>query len=264
MKPNRFKQAIAARGSAVGTMLMEFGTRGIARILASSEADFVVLDMEHSSFDAAQIGNLCAWFKATDIAPFVRVPQDLYHFCARTLDAGALGIMVANVETAAQAKAIVDACKYAPMGKRGIALGTRPQRLPGAQPAGVLPACQREHHGHHDDRIAGGSAERRCHRRHARRGCSVGGALRSVERHGHPRRIPAPRLPGRARLCRLLPRGGPARSRRFSPPTWTRHGSGAISGFDVLSYSLDIAIYRQAVSAGIASLNSLIAEKQPV
>lgn len=124
MKPNRLQQALAAHGSAVGTMIMEFGTRGVAKILASTPVDFVMIDMEHTGFDTSHVADLCAWFKATDIAPFVRIPQNLYHFCARTLDAGALGIMVANVENAEQAKAIVDACKYAPMGKRGIALGT--------------------------------------------------------------------------------------------------------------------------------------------
>jgi 2-dehydro-3-deoxyglucarate aldolase/4-hydroxy-2-oxoheptanedioate aldolase len=65
-----------------------------------------------------------AWLKATDIAPFVRVPQSLYHFIARTMDAGALGVMAGNVETAEQARAIIDAVKYAPMGKRGVGLGT--------------------------------------------------------------------------------------------------------------------------------------------
>jgi 2-dehydro-3-deoxyglucarate aldolase/4-hydroxy-2-oxoheptanedioate aldolase len=80
--------------------------------------------MEHNGFDAERIADLIAWFKATDIAPFVRVPQGLYHFIARTMDAGALGIMVGNVETAEQARAIVNAVKYAPIGKRGVGLGT--------------------------------------------------------------------------------------------------------------------------------------------
>jgi 2-dehydro-3-deoxyglucarate aldolase/4-hydroxy-2-oxoheptanedioate aldolase len=80
--------------------------------------------MEHTGFDADRIADLLAWFKATDIAPFVRVPQGLYHFIARTLDAGALGIMVGNVETGEQARAIVSAAKYAPLGGRGVGLGT--------------------------------------------------------------------------------------------------------------------------------------------
>ncbi len=105
-------------------MIMEFATRGIAKILEGAGADFVVIDMEHTGFDAERIADLMAWFKATRIAPFVRVPQGLYHFIARTLDAGALGVMIGNVETAAQARAIVDAAKYAPLGKRGVGLGT--------------------------------------------------------------------------------------------------------------------------------------------
>jgi 2-dehydro-3-deoxyglucarate aldolase/4-hydroxy-2-oxoheptanedioate aldolase len=123
MKPNKFQQSIAATGSAVGHMIGDFGTRNIARVVAGAGLDFVMIDMEHTGFDTERIADLCAWFAATDIAPMVRVPQGLYHFCARTLDAGALGIMVANVESAAQAKEIVDACKYAPLGRRGVALG---------------------------------------------------------------------------------------------------------------------------------------------
>jgi len=52
------------------------------------------------------------------------VPQPLYHFLARAMDAGALGVMVANVETPEQAREIVGAVKYAPMGHRGVGLGS--------------------------------------------------------------------------------------------------------------------------------------------
>lgn len=108
----------------VGHMIMEFGTRGIAMMLAAADIDFVVVDMEHTGFDTERIADLAAWMKATDVAPFVRVPQRLYHFMARAMDAGMLGVMIGNVETAEQAKQIVDAVKYAPLGKRGLGLGT--------------------------------------------------------------------------------------------------------------------------------------------
>jgi 2-keto-3-deoxy-L-rhamnonate aldolase RhmA len=124
MKENRFKRVLREGGFPVGHMIMEFGTRGIAKILEAAGVDFVVIDMEHTGFDAERVADLVAWFKATDIAPFVRVPQGLYHFIARTLDAGALGIMVGNVETSEQAGAIVNAAKYAPAGRRGVGLGT--------------------------------------------------------------------------------------------------------------------------------------------
>jgi 2-dehydro-3-deoxyglucarate aldolase/4-hydroxy-2-oxoheptanedioate aldolase len=124
MKENRFQRVLREGGVPAGHMIMEFGTRGIAKILEAAGVDFVVIDMEHTGFDAERIADLMAFLKATDIAPFVRVPQPLYHFMARTMDAGALGIMVGNVETGEVARSIVSAVKYAPLGARGVGLGT--------------------------------------------------------------------------------------------------------------------------------------------
>jgi len=123
MKPNRLKQALGDGRVPVGHMISEFATRGIARIVDAAGVDFVLIDMEHTGFDADRVADLLSWFRATAVAPFVRVPQGLYHFLARTMDAGALGVMVANVETGAQAREIVDAVKYAPLGRRGVGLG---------------------------------------------------------------------------------------------------------------------------------------------
>lgn len=124
MKENRFKRVLREGGRPVGHMIMEFGTRGVAMMLKSADVDFVVYDMEHTGFDTERIADLVAWLKATDVAAFVRVPQPLYHFMARLMDAGVLGIMVGNVETPEGAKRIVDAVKFAPLGNRGLGLGT--------------------------------------------------------------------------------------------------------------------------------------------
>jgi 2-dehydro-3-deoxyglucarate aldolase/4-hydroxy-2-oxoheptanedioate aldolase len=124
LKPNRFRQVLAQGRMPVGHMIMEFGTRGIAHVLESADVDFVVFDMEHSGFDIERVFDLIAWAKACSFAPMVRVPEPRYHFLARVMDAGALGVMIGNVETAEQARQIVSAVKYAPMGRRGVALGT--------------------------------------------------------------------------------------------------------------------------------------------
>jgi 2-dehydro-3-deoxyglucarate aldolase/4-hydroxy-2-oxoheptanedioate aldolase len=118
------KEVVEAGRVPVGHMIMEFGTRGVAKILEAAGVDFVLIDMEHTGFDPSDVADLVAWFKATSIAPFVRVPQGLYHFLARTMDAGALGVMVANVESGEQARSIVNAVKFAPLGNRGLGLGT--------------------------------------------------------------------------------------------------------------------------------------------
>jgi len=46
-----------------------------------------------------------------------------YHFVARALDAGALGIMVPMVENAQQARDIVSWTRYPPKGRRGAVVG---------------------------------------------------------------------------------------------------------------------------------------------
>ena len=124
MKPNAFRIAVDEGRIPLGHMVWEFGTRGIAKIVESAGLDFVLLDMEHSAFDGERIADLLEWFQATRVAPIVRVPQRLYHFLARAMDAGALGVMVANVENAEQAREIVNAVKYAPEGRRGVGFGT--------------------------------------------------------------------------------------------------------------------------------------------
>ena len=124
MKENRFQRVVKEGRIPVGTMIWEFGTRGMPKILEAADLDFAFIDMEHSTFDGERVADLLAIFKATPIAPFVRVPQRLYHFLARAMDAGALGVMVANVETGEEAREIVGAVKYSPMGQRGVGLGT--------------------------------------------------------------------------------------------------------------------------------------------
>jgi 2-dehydro-3-deoxyglucarate aldolase/4-hydroxy-2-oxoheptanedioate aldolase len=122
MKPNRLKQVLAEGRRPVGHMVWEFATRGMARILEGAGVDFAVYDMEHSGYDVSTISDLLAWTHGTTFAPFVRIPEARYHFIARILDAGALGIMVGNVKTPEQAAYIVDSAKYPPMGHRGLGL----------------------------------------------------------------------------------------------------------------------------------------------
>lgn len=124
MKENRIREVLAAGRIPVGHMLMEFSTRGVAKLLEFAGVDFVLIDMEHSGFTIGQVGDLIAWLKATDIAPIVRVPSNEYHFIARVMDLGARGVMVANVKSPEEAQAANAAMRFAPLGGRGLGLGT--------------------------------------------------------------------------------------------------------------------------------------------
>jgi 2-keto-3-deoxy-L-rhamnonate aldolase RhmA len=138
MKENRFKRVRSAGNVPVGQMLWEFGSRGMARMMDGCDVDFAIIDTEHAAFSSADVADLIAWFSATTVAPFVRVPEIAYHLLARTMDAGALGVMVPNVRTADEARAIVDAVKYAPLGKRGIGLGGALTSYRGVTPSEFL------------------------------------------------------------------------------------------------------------------------------
>ncbi|MAE60193.1 MAG: hypothetical protein CMJ49_02430 [Planctomycetaceae bacterium] len=123
MKANRFKAVRDAGGTPLGHMIGEFVTRGIAQIVDAAGVDFVVIDMEHASTSISEAADLIAWLKATTIAPFVRIPEVQYHHTSRVMDAGALGVVAPNVRTAEQARALVDAAKYLPVGRRGFCHG---------------------------------------------------------------------------------------------------------------------------------------------
>jgi 2-dehydro-3-deoxyglucarate aldolase/4-hydroxy-2-oxoheptanedioate aldolase len=123
MRENRVKRALASGGVALGTMVFEFNTPGIARIAAAAGAEFAIFDMEHTGWSIETVRWLLATARAADFVPLVRVPATQYHLLSRPLDVGALGLMVPMVETAEQAGLIAASAKYPPRGKRGAAFG---------------------------------------------------------------------------------------------------------------------------------------------
>ena len=116
---NTLRRRVLAKERCVGVMVFEVFTPGIGAICAQAGADFVLFDMEHSAVGIDEIRAQMAFCRGLNLAPLVRVPTNEYHFIARVLDAGAHGIMVPMVESAAQAERIVMACRYPPLGRRG-------------------------------------------------------------------------------------------------------------------------------------------------
>jgi 2-keto-3-deoxy-L-rhamnonate aldolase RhmA len=123
MKPNLVKNKLQSGGVAVGTMVFEFNTTGIVRIMAEAGAEFAVFDMEHTGWSVETVRTLMATSRSTELLPLVRVPAVEYHFLARVLDMGAAGIMAPMVESAEQAGRFVQSAKYPPVGRRGTAFG---------------------------------------------------------------------------------------------------------------------------------------------
>jgi 2-dehydro-3-deoxyglucarate aldolase/4-hydroxy-2-oxoheptanedioate aldolase len=115
------KKTLREGGLAIGTWVFEFNTPGIARLLASAGADFVVYDMEHSGFGIDTVRSLVSQSRAVNLAVLVRPSDCEYHLIAPLLDVGAGGIIAPRVETASAALRVVDSCRYPPLGHRGAA-----------------------------------------------------------------------------------------------------------------------------------------------
>ena len=143
MRDNPVKHRLAEGGSAFGTMVFEFFTPGIAQIAAAAGAEFVIYDMEHSGVGMDTIKAQFAACRGIGIVPMVRVPATQYHFIARCLDAGAMGIMVPMVESVAQAKEIVSFTRYPPQGVRGAGFGMAHDDYTGGAPADKIAMAHR-------------------------------------------------------------------------------------------------------------------------
>lgn len=143
---NRFIELMDAGKPAFGVFSSDVSTRNGAA-MAGSGLDFVIIDLEHSPYDPTRLeGYLLGMINKAEIvkkghlqpgvAPFVRVPaagrEHLQWVIKQVLDLGPLGIVVPHVDTAEDARAMVQACRYPqlkgapdfePVGKRGVGYG---------------------------------------------------------------------------------------------------------------------------------------------
>ena len=87
--------------------------------------DFVVIDNEHGPAGLETTEHMIRAARGVGIAPIVRVSSVNQQEILRTLDVGASGVQVPQVNSVDQARAVVAAAKYPPMGSRGVAFSTR-------------------------------------------------------------------------------------------------------------------------------------------
>jgi 2-keto-3-deoxy-L-rhamnonate aldolase RhmA len=122
MTKNQVKARLREGGTAIGTMVSEVRIEEVAYVLAAAGFDFFVVDTEHGSADMETVQRLSRAGRSAGIVPLVRIADISYPLIARTLDTGALGLMVPHVESAEDAREIVRCAKHAPLGERGFGL----------------------------------------------------------------------------------------------------------------------------------------------
>ena len=118
---NAAKERLIANELAIGIGVRHVRGPEIAPIMKSAGFDWLFIDLEHGATSVENAASICVSALSTGIAPIVRVPQGDLNLGTRCLDAGAQGIVMPHVDTPEQAKKMVEAFRFNPIGKRSIA-----------------------------------------------------------------------------------------------------------------------------------------------
>ena len=123
MHANKTKAKLKAGEMVFGSEIM-FPSADTVEILAYAGLDFVYMDMEHSATNHESLAHMIRACEIGGSTPLVRIPESVPGeypgVILRILDLGAMGVIVPHVDTREEAKAVVDAVKYAPLGRRGM------------------------------------------------------------------------------------------------------------------------------------------------
>src|SRR5664279_13291 len=103
-------------------MFVGIPSPALVEICGHAGLDFVIIDNEHGPAGIESTENMLRAARGAGIIPVVRT---LEADILRVLDIGASAIQVPQVNTAEQARRIVAAAKYPPVGTRGAAFSTR-------------------------------------------------------------------------------------------------------------------------------------------
>ena len=145
-----FRSRLLKGEQLLGTMLT-LDSPDVAELLALTGFDWLFIDGEHGPFDTHGIKSILQAVAGRSSC-LVRIPSiDEVHI-KRALDIGADGIIAPQVNTAEQAAIVVTACRYPPLGSRGVGLarahgfGTRSREYNESANDEIVVVVQAEHH----------------------------------------------------------------------------------------------------------------------
>lgn len=115
-----FRDALAEADRALAGIWVCSGSPLVAEICAGSSLDWALIDMEHSPNSLESVLAQLQAVAAYPITPLVRIPTADVVTIKQVLDLGAQNILVPMVSSAAEARAVVEAVRYPPRGRRGV------------------------------------------------------------------------------------------------------------------------------------------------
>ncbi|MDX6805846.1 aldolase/citrate lyase family protein [Terrihabitans rhizophilus] len=125
---NHFKRAIMAGEQQIG-LWSSLASNVTTEVLAGAGFDWLLIDAEHAPNDVRSVlGQLQAMMEYRT-QPIVRVPMNDKIEIKRYIDIGVQSFLIPMVETADEARAAVEATRFAPDGMRGFAGVSRASRF---------------------------------------------------------------------------------------------------------------------------------------
>jgi len=119
MQTNHVKKALREGRLQLGCSFAQLRSPAVATILGKAGLDWCYLDAEHGPFDFGMLQDLCRASIAAGMAPIVRVADVQYHLIARSLDCGAMGILLPRVESPEIVAQAASWTRFPPVGVRG-------------------------------------------------------------------------------------------------------------------------------------------------
>jgi 2-dehydro-3-deoxyglucarate aldolase len=115
----KVRAKLRADQTSVGSW-MQIPSASVAEIMGQAGYDWIAVDLEHGAIGVQQLPDLFRAIELGGTLPLVRVARGDVTDCKHALDAGAGGIIVPMVESAAQLEAVRAACQWPPAGTRGV------------------------------------------------------------------------------------------------------------------------------------------------
>lgn len=116
---NSLKQALSRGHAQMGAWINMVHNPGILPLMKSAGLDFARLDMEHTGVSFDTVATLALVARSIDFPLAVRPPVANREWITRLLDIGIWNLHCPQVESAAHAREIVLASRFAPLGLRG-------------------------------------------------------------------------------------------------------------------------------------------------
>jgi 4-hydroxy-2-oxoheptanedioate aldolase len=117
MRRNAVKATMASGGTAL-VGWCGIGNSYSAELMGHGGFDGVVVDMQHGQVYLEQAIPMLQALSSTPATPLARVSENNFFEINKILDSGAYGVIVPMVDTAEDARRVVDAVRYPPTGRR--------------------------------------------------------------------------------------------------------------------------------------------------